>query len=171
MFFQDECRFGQQGTLNRLWALRGSRPTAVRQTEYDYLWVVAAASPQTGQAEAILSPVLNTSIINQFLRQFSQSLSPDTHAVLIWDGAGFHRAKALAIPDNITLITLPPYSPELNGIENLWHWFRSHAWSNRVFPDYNALFSAAETAWRRYALDRPLIKSVCHKPWLESADN
>ena len=52
-FFQDECRFGQQGTLIRVWAKRGSRPTAVRQTEY--LWVVGAASPQTGQAEAVLA--------------------------------------------------------------------------------------------------------------------
>lgn len=74
VFFQDECRFGQQGTLTRGWAKRGSRPTAVRQTEYEYLWVIGAASPQTGQAEAILSPVLNTAIINQFLDQFSRAL-------------------------------------------------------------------------------------------------
>lgn len=108
------------------------------QTEYSYLWVVATASPQTGQAEAILSPVLNPPIINQFLQQFSQSLPPDTHAALIWDGAGFHRAKTQVVSVNVTLIRLPPDSPVLNDIENRWHWFPSHAWSNRVFADYEA---------------------------------
>ena len=161
VFFQDECRFGQQGTLTRKWAKRGSRPTAVRQTEYNYLWVIAAASPQTGQAEAILSPVLNTGIINQFLDQFSRSLAPNVHAVMLWDGAGFHTANDLQVPSNVTLIKLPPYSPELNGIENLWHYLRSHFWSNRVFKDYDDLFEVAESTWCKHCLNPELIKSVC----------
>ena len=170
MFFQDECRFGQQGTLTRLWAQCGSRPTAVRQTEYEYLWVIGAASPQTGQAEAILSPVLNTAIINQFLSQFSASLAPEVQAVMIWDGAGFHRSRDLIVPDNVTLLPLPPYSPELNGIENLWHYLRSHCWSNRAFENYDALFETAENDWRKYCLDPELIKSVCAKPYLTTRD-
>ena len=171
VFFQDECRFGQQGTLNRMWARQGSRPTAVRQTEYSYLWVVGAVSPQTGQAEAILSPVLNTSIINQFLDQFSRSLAPDEHAVMIWDGAGFHRSGELQLPKNVTLLQLPPYSPELNPIENLWHYFRSHNWSNRVYNDYDHLFQVAEKTWREHCLKTELIKSVCAAPYVESAIN
>ena len=153
--------------MTRVWAKRGSRPTAVRQTEYNYLWVVAAASPETGQAEAILSPVLNTGIINQFLEQFSRSLPPDVQAALIWDGAGFHRGGDLKVPANISLISLPPYSPELNGIENLWHYLRSHRWSNRAYQDYDALFDAAEFAWRQDCLNPEVIKSVCAKPWLK----
>ena len=78
-----------------MWASRGSRPTAVRQTEYNYLWVIAAASPQTGQAEANLSLVLNTSVMNQFLDRFSRALARDVHAALIWDGTGFHRSGDL----------------------------------------------------------------------------
>jgi transposase len=54
------------------------------------------------------------------------ALAPDVHAARIWDGAGFHRARDLVVPSNITLMPLPPYSPELNGIENLWHDLRSH---------------------------------------------
>lgn len=165
-FFQDECRFGQQGTLTRGWAKRGSRPTAVRQTEYEYVWVIGAASPQTGQAEAILSPVLNTAIINQFLDQFSRALAPNVHAALIWDGAGFHRAHDLKVPANVTLIPLPPYSPELNGIENLWHYLRSHCWSNRAYAHYDELFDVASESWCRYCLDTDLIKSVCAKNYI-----
>ena len=103
-----------------MWAKRGSRPTAVRQTEYEYLGVIGAASPQTGPAEAILAPCLNTAIINQFLDQFSRALAPDVHAAMIWDGAGFHRANDLNVPDNVTLIPLPPYSPEFNPTEGVW---------------------------------------------------
>ena len=160
VFFQDECRFGQQGTLTRKWAKRGSRPTAVRQTEYNSLGVIAAASPQTGQAEAILSPVLNTEILNQFLDQFSRSLAADVQAVMIWDGAGFHTSHDLQVPSNVTLIKLPPYSPELNGIENLWHDLRSHFWSNRTYADNDDLFEVAESTWCKNCLNPELIKSV-----------
>ncbi len=149
-----------------MWAKCGSRPTAVRQTEYEYLWVIGAASPQTGQAEAILSPVLNTAIINQFLDQFSRTLAADVHAALIWDGAGFHRSNDLVVPANITLIPLPSYSPELNGIENLWHYLRSHCWSNRAYRDYDELFDVASKSWCRYCLDTELIKSVCAKNYI-----
>ncbi|MBC7820142.1 MAG: transposase [Planctomycetaceae bacterium] len=87
---------------------------------------MGAASPQTGQAEAILTPWLNTSIISQFLDQFSRSLASDVHAAMTWDGAEFHRALDGKVPANVTLIMLPPYSPELNGIQNLWHVLRGH---------------------------------------------
>ena len=63
---------------------------------------------------------LNTAIINQFLDQFSRALAPEVHSAVIWDGAGSHRANGLKVPGNVSLILLPPYSPELNG-EILWH--------------------------------------------------
>ena len=90
VWFEDEARFGQKGTLTTVWARRGSRPTAVRQTQYDYLWVIAAACPATGAATGIIMPHLDTDVINVFLEEFSRQLAPDVHAVLIWDGAGFH---------------------------------------------------------------------------------
>lgn len=149
-----------------MWAKRGSRPTAVRQTEYEYLWVIGAASPQTGQAEAILAPCLNTAIINQFLDQFSRALAPDVQAAMIWDGAGFHRANDLKVPPNVTLFPPPPYSPELNGIENLWHYLRSHCWSNRSYENYDDLFEVASRSWCQHGLKADLIKSVCAKSYI-----
>ena len=144
VFFQDEARFGQQGSNTRVWAPTGSRPRAVRQTEYDYLWVIGAVCPETGQAEGLLSPQLNTGVINIFLKQFSQTLTEHEHAVMVWDGAGFHTSKALIVPENITLVQLPAYSPELNPIENLWHFLKSHHWSNRVYKDFDHLTEAAD---------------------------
>jgi len=169
VFFEDEARFGQQGTLTRVWARRGSRPRAVRQTQYDYLWVIGAVCPQTGQAEGLLAPHLNTEVINIFLQQFYASLPQNSHAVLIWDGAGYHTSKKLVIPDNISLVRLPPTSPELNPIENLWHYMRSHHWSNRNYTDYEDLTDAAIDAWQRVALKNNMVQSICHAPYLESA--
>ncbi len=120
IYFQDEARFGQQGTTTNVWAPTGSRPTAIRQTEYEYLWVLGVVCPETGHAEGLLSPQLNTKIVNTFLHIFSQTIPAGEQAVMVWDGAGFHTAKALQVPPNITLVQLPPYSPELNPIENLW---------------------------------------------------
>ena len=169
VYFQDESRFGQQGTITNVWAKKGSRPTAVRQTEYEYLWVLGAVCPETGHAEGLLSPQLNTKIINEFLAQFARTLPADEHAVMIWDGAGFHTSGQLRVPENITLVKLPAYSPELNPIENLWHYLKSHYWSNRTYKDYDALEQAAMDAWTKAALDTELIKSVCAAPYLNRA--
>lgn len=169
VYFQDESRFGQQGTNTNVWAQRGSRPTAVRQTEYQYLWVIGAVCPETGHAEGLLSPKLNTDIINLFLGQFSETIPDGEHAVMIWDGAGFHTAKKLKVPENITLVQLPPYSPELNPMENLWHYLKSHYWSNRSYEDYDGLEEAAMTAWQTAVLNEDLMRTVCAAPYLERA--
>ncbi len=169
IYFQDESRFGQQGTTTNVWARKGSRPTAVRQTEYEYLWVLGTVCPETGHAEGLLSPQLNTKIVNAFLAQFAQTIPADEHAVMLWDGAGFHASKQLCVPDNVTIVTLPAYSPELNPIENLWHYLKSHYWSNRAYKDYEALEQAALDAWRKAVLDQKLMKTVCAAPYLERA--
>jgi transposase len=171
VYFQDESRFGQQGTTTNLWARRGTRPTAVRQTEYQYLWVLGAVCPETGHAEGLLSPQLNTQIVNLFMEQFSRNLADDEHAVMIWDGAGFHTSKKVNVPPNVTLIKLPPYSPELNPIENLWHYLKSHFWSNRAYANYDELEQAAIDAWQQAVLNADLMKTVCASPYLNRASS
>lgn len=80
IWFQDEARFGQQGTLTRKWARRGSRPPAVKQTQYDWLWVLGAVSPQTGQTVGLLSPELNTA----WSTGSSSSLRPRPTPMCMW---------------------------------------------------------------------------------------
>jgi transposase len=104
-----------------------------------------------------------------FLQQFSREVSPEVHAVLIWDQAGFHTAKDIEVPANITIITLPPYSPQLNPVERLWQYLRQHYWSNRVYANYDALRVAVIDAWHRTCLDPPSIKSICNTRYIESA--
>ena len=113
-----------------MWAKAGTRPRAVRQTQYDYLYVFSAACPETGDACGLVSPHANTDVMNAFLTQFSRELP--AHAVRVLDRAGWHVAGALRVPPNVTLLHLPPRSPELNPVENLWHYLRSHYGSNRL---------------------------------------
>jgi len=166
VWFQDEARFGQQGTITRVWALRGSRPRALRQTKYEWLYVIGAVCPQTGQSIGLLSPYINAEIMNIYLQQFSRELALNVHAVLIWDRAGFHKSKELRIPGNVTIIPLPSYSPELNPVENLWHYLRSHYWANLAYVDYDDLRYAAVEAWQKTALDPEIIKSVCRAKYV-----
>jgi transposase len=167
VWFQDEARFGQQGTLTRVWAPVGSRPRAVKQTQYDYLYVLGAVCPATGNTAGLLAPNLNTQIVNVFFDQLTREIAPDVHVVLIWDQAGYHTSGELKTPTNVTLLNLPPRSPELNPVENLWHWLRSHYWSNRSYANYDALREAACAAWQLTCLDAELVMSICAVPWLE----
>jgi hypothetical protein len=140
----------------------------VRQTQYGFVYVLTATCAETGQAEGLIAPRLDTSIINMFLRQLSATLAPNVQAVLVWDGAGYHRANELICPSNITLLGLPPYSPELNPVENLWHYLRSHHWSNRKYDTVDDLFEAAVTAWRATCLDPNIIRTVCRAAYAET---
>lgn len=71
------------------------------------------------------------------LAEISQSVTPGSHAVLLLDQAGRHRSDQPDIPDNITLMPLPPKSPELNPVENIWQFIRDNRLSNRVFRSYD----------------------------------
>lgn len=133
----------------------------MKQTRYDYLYVVGAVCPESGQTVGILASHLNTDVVNAFFEEFAKEVDPDVHVVMFWDQAGFHTSSRLKPPPNVTLIPLPPYSPELNPVENLWHYLRSHHWSNRAYDDYTALEVAGGDAWRASCLDPTLMQSVC----------
>ena len=160
---------GQQGTLTRQWAIKGTRPQAWRQTQYDYLYVLGAACPQTGQTVGLLAPYLNTDSVNAFFKEFQKETDTNVNVVMIWDQAGFHTSKKVKIPANVTIVPLPPYSPQLNPIEKLWQYLRQHYWSNRVYSDYDHLREAAVYAWQKVCLDRSKVKSVCRAKYIESA--
>jgi transposase len=166
IYFEDEARFGQQGTITRVWARRGSRPRAVRQQGRTSLYVLAAVCVTTGAVSASLVSGLDIAVLNAFLRQVSHELPAGVHAVLIWDGAGYHTGAELGVPANISLILLPPYSPELNPVENLWHYLRSHHWSNRTYRDYDDLESEAVRSLGAVCRDVERVKSLCNAPYV-----
>jgi transposase len=148
--------------------LKGTRPVGWRQTQYEYLYVFGAACPQTGQTSGLLAPYLNTNSVNAFFREFEKEITPDVHVIMIWDRAGFHTADNVKVPESVSIINLPPYSPQLNPIEKLWQYLRKHFWSNRVYADYDALRRAAIEAWQNTCLDKGKVKSICRANYVES---
>jgi transposase len=108
-----------------------------------------------------VAPKLNTGVVQTFLDGLSATIPAGTHVLLIWDGAGYHVAKALRMPANLTVLRLPPYSPELNPVERLWLYLRGHYWSNRVYPDIEAVEEAAVSGWRAVCLHPDRIKTIC----------
>jgi len=138
----------------------------VRQTEYQWAYLFAAVNPLTGVSSALIAPTVNTHYTNEHLRFISEAAGPDAHVVLVLDQAGWHVAHALVVPANITLLYLPPYSPELNGAERLWFFLRSHYLSNRI-KDYHELFEAIKRAWNSFDDER--LKTLTRSPWIERA--
>ena len=168
VWFQDEARVGQQGTLTTAWAERGSRPSAVRQAEYEWVYPFAAVNPLTGASSAIVTPTVNTPLMNQHLAFISREAGEDAHVVLVLDNAGWHVAKGLVVPANVTRLHLPPYAPELNAAERLWDYLRGHYLSNRVYKDYDELFGETTVAWNR--LDEARLKSITATDWVRRAN-
>jgi transposase len=117
---EDEARLGLKPILRRVWAKRGQRPQALIEPRYEWLWVYAAVHPESGEVFWVILPYLNTEMMQLFLDEFALSEAKGKRIVMVLDGATAHRAKALRVPERITIEALPAYSPELNPSERLW---------------------------------------------------
>jgi len=106
----------------------------------------------------------NTFSMREFLRGISREIVRSDHAVLVLDGAGWHRSKNLVWPKNITPLFLPPYSPELNCVERIWLYMRQHYWSNRSYPSLDDIALAAIEDMAK--LDRATLRSIRHTTWV-----
>jgi transposase len=162
----DEARVGQQGRLCHRWWLRGRRPPGRRDRRFEWAYIFAAVEPGTGADVALVLPEATTATMNLFLAEFAAGLPGDVQAVLVLDRAGWHGARALAVPANVTLAPLPPYSPELNPVERVWLHLRERFLSLRVFTDYRAIVDACCDAWNRLVADPGRLRSLCDQPWI-----
>ena len=164
LYFQDEARVGQKGRVCHRWWLRGQRPPGLHDNRFEYAYIFAAVEPATGNDFCLVLPSVSTHAMSLFLRGFSEQLAPDVHAALVLDGAGWHVANALQVPDNITLVQPPPYAPELNPIERVWLYLRERFLSYRLHADQEAVMDAACKAWNRLTPER--LRSLCNYPWI-----
>ena len=152
--------------MTRVWAERGSRPVAPRDQRYSWAYIFGAICPARGTAAALVLPLANTDMMNLHLVEIAANVAPGAHAVLTVDGAGWHRSGGkLRVPDNITLLRLPPYSPELNPVENVWAYLRGNKLSNRVFESYEAIVDACSDAWVWLNNQPERITSIGTRHW------
>ena len=107
-------------------------------------------------------------MMNLHLLEISTAISSGAHAVLVLDGAGWHQTGGqLRVPHNITLLHLPPYSPELNPVENVWAFLRSNKLSNRVFETYDAIVDACCNAWNWFVAQPERINAIGTRTWAQ----
>ncbi|MBB1420189.1 IS630 family transposase [Pseudoalteromonas sp. SG44-1] len=167
VWFQDEARFGQQNQTTRLWAETGSRPRATKQQQFEYGYLFGAVCPSNGKTEALISPIVNKDVMTQHMELISKATEVGRHAVVIVDGAGWHTIDTVKPFNNVTLIKLPPYSPELNPIEQVWSWIRQHCLSNRVFSGYEEIVEQVSQAWNKFISVPDTVKSICSRDWIK----
>ena len=136
----DAARLGLKPIARRVWAPRGTRPTAYGRARYEWLYVYGFAHPADGRSMMYLLPAANTDWMSRALEEFAGWADPAgcKLLVLLVDGAGWHTAKRLAVPPNVVLHRLPPSTPELQPAEPLWPLLRE-AVANRGFADLEAL--------------------------------
>jgi transposase len=171
LWFMDEARVGQKGRLCHRWWTRGQRPPGRCDKRFEWAYIFAAVEPATGADVALVLPEATTTTMSLFLAEFAASLPEDVHAVLVLDGAGWHGARALAVPANVTLVPLPPYSPALNPVERAWLYLRERFLSLRVFRDYRAIVDACCNAWNRLVAEPGRLRSLCDQPWIRKVNS
>ncbi len=166
VWFQDEARVGQKGSIEYVWAPIGSRPPMVRDNRHSSVHIFGAICPARSIGAAIIMPVVNAAAMNEHLKEISAQVAAHAHALLICDGAGWHQpGEKLRVPDNITLMPLPPYAPELNPMENAWDYLRGNKLSSLVWDSDEAIIDACVDAWNFLANDPDRIVSIGTRSW------
>ena len=121
-FAADEHRIGLKPITRRVWAPRGERPVAPCHHRFEWLYVTAFVSPATGESFWYLSTGVDKELFEATLALVAREAGAggDRVIILVLDGAGWHTAPGLVVPEGIRLVYLPPYTPELQPAETLW---------------------------------------------------
>ncbi|MBS0988393.1 MULTISPECIES: IS630 family transposase [Acetobacteraceae] len=165
LWWADEARIGQKTKLTRRWAKRGTRPRATADLRTRSAWIFGAICPAQGKGAALVLPVCNIHAMNFHLKEIAQVVAPQSHAVLILDQAAWHTSLKLTVPPNITIMPLPPRSPELNPVENVWQFMRNTWLSNRIFRTYDDIVDIACHAWNQLTEQPWRIMSLGLRDW------
>jgi transposase len=165
--FQDEGRFGRISTPRRCWAPRGMRPDVPCQIVREYTYAYVAASPHDGAMDSLILPHVSEQAMSIFLREVSDR-HQDEFILMVMDGAGWHKAKALSVPDNMALFFLPPYSPQLNPVEHIWESIRENGFRNQVFNSIEAVENQLMESLAALEKDPTSVASMTGFPWIVS---
>lgn len=165
--FQDEARFGRMARPKRCWAPRPCRPTMLNGYEREFVYVYGAVSPIEGELDWRICREMNTVRMSEFLRQVGRAHRHE-FIVMVLDGASSHRAKDLEVPDNMRLVALPPYAPELNPQEHVWDELREKEFPNRVFNHLDLVIEQLESGLPRLKADHRRLRSLTAWPWIIS---
>jgi transposase len=165
VWWQDEMRVGQQGSLSRMWAETGTRPRAIRQQQYLSTYIFGAACPDKDKSCALILPRVDTDMMQLHLYEISKQIDEDYHAIILMDRASCHTTEKLILPPNLNIVPLPPYSPELNPMEQLWQQLRKLKLSNACYQNYDGIVDACVEAWNMFVSEEDNVKKLCSRDW------
>ena len=166
--FMDEARFGRISDTRRCWCPKPIRPVCYAMVTQEYTYAYAAVSVCYGNMDSLILPHVNGECMQIFLDEVAARHLND-RIVMVLDGAGWHKSESLKIPDNVRLLSLPPYSPELNPVEHIWDDLREKEFHNRVFDCLDSLEDHLEKALHDMEHDHDRIRSTVAWPWIINA--
>ena len=168
IWFQDEARIGQRGTVTRLWARRGTRPRVIRQQQFEYAYIFGAVCPKKDRAVGLVLPTIGMECMQKHLEEISKAIEPGHHGVIVFDRAAWHTTKKLYLPSNISLLSLPASSPELNPTEQVWQVLRDRYLGNRSFDSYEHILDSCCDAWNAFTSQVGAVRQLCSREWAQS---
>ena len=138
----------------------------MRDNRHDSAWLFGAICPARAVGAAIVVPRVCSEAMTIHLAEIATQVGTGTHAVLVCEGAGWHQTgQRLTVPNNLTLLRLPPYAPELNPIENIWQYLRGNQLSTRLWDSYETIVDACCDAWKAFVADVDRVTSVTTRDW------
>ena len=168
LLFEDEARFGLMTDLRACWAPVPIRPR-VRQTIIRKSTdVLMAVHPPSGRFHSLLCRGLDSAVMSEFLRQ-TQAYFRGDFCIMICDGAGWHVAEDLRVPDAMHVEILPPYSPELNPVEPVWDYMRDHDFGNRTFASLEKVEEHLCFSLRSLRAHPWALRSLTFFSWIKQA--
>ena len=165
MNFSGSTRVAQRGTVTRTWARKGTRPRLVRPQQFEYAYIFGAVCPARDEAVGLVLPAANTEAMLVHLKHISINIPAGRHAVIVLDKAAWHTTKRLKRFKNISLLHLPPASPELNPTEQVWQALRNEYLANCCYEDYDAIMVACCDAWNAFVDIPTKVKNLGSRSW------
>lgn len=163
LMFQDEAGFGRINKPKYCWCRKGIRPSVPCHHIREYRYAYGAVEPLTGNGYFLVMPYCNTACMSIFLKQLSEKYRDDI-ILLCCDGAAWHKSAGLELPDNIVLFHIPPYTPEMNPIEQIWKEIRKRGFRNEVFPSLDKVVDRlCDTIC---SLSNDVISSITGHNWI-----
>ena len=166
LMFQDEAGFGRINKPKYCWCAKGTRPSVPCHHIREYRYAYGAVEPLTGESCFWIMPDCNTVCMNLFLKELSNQF-PDDIVLLCCDGAAWHKSKTMVIPENIVLFYIPPYTPEMNPIEQIWKEIRKLGFKNEVFPSLDKVVDRLSRTI--CSLLPELISRITGRSWILNA--
>ena len=159
LFFFDESRFGTHSKAGHGWFKKGERTSIKTKLGFQNFYIYSAVNPISGESFTLKLPNVDTTCMSVFLVEMSKEID-ENEAVIIMDGAGWHKSKDLVVPKNITIKILPPYCPELNPVERLWLYIKQSTIRNKIYENILSLEDAVCDFIKNLKTDE--IKRICN---------